>query len=160
MRPTRHDRTRRRAKVENYRPTSIPRVLLCCLWSPPRTPVLQDEEAACSMSSSHDFDYYLATDWMKAGACRGRTDINFFPNKSDSDLPAKALCSTCPVLEPCYQYAVADPTIVGIWAGTSTRGRMRIRVSIATGEPIKKRHETSYKVRQSRKVEDKLPTSE
>ena len=107
------------------------------------------------MSSS--FDYYLTTDWMKAGACRGRADVNFFPNKSDSDLPAKAVCSTCPVLEPCYQYAVGDPTLVGVWAGTSTSGRIRIRVSIATGEPIKKRRETSYKVRQSRKAID--PTS-
>ena len=72
-------------------------------------------------------DFYLETDWMRAAACRGRHDVNFCPSKIESDAAAKAVCSTCPVVEPCYEYAMKDSSIVGIWGGTSGIGRRRIR---------------------------------
>ena len=74
------------------------------------------------------FDYYLQTDWMHAAACRGKHDVvNFFPNKSESDAAAKALCSICQVIVPCFLYAMDDPTLMGVWAGTTANSRERLR---------------------------------
>lgn len=77
--------------------------------------------------SAAGWDWYLALDWMEAAACRGRADVNFFPTQGDSDVPAKALCSICPVLRPCRQYALDHLELHGIWGGTSHRTRIRMR---------------------------------
>lgn len=74
-----------------------------------------------------DFDYYLATDWMQAALCRG-SDVNFFPTKHESPEAAKAVCSSCPVCEPCYEYAVADAGLHGIWGGSTLKAREQERV--------------------------------
>jgi WhiB family redox-sensing transcriptional regulator len=73
------------------------------------------------------WEWYLELDWMQAAACRGRRDVNFFPSKEDSDAPARAVCSICPVAEPCLAYALEHKELVGIWGGTSARRRDAIR---------------------------------
>lgn len=40
---------------------------------------------------------------------------------------AKAVCSGCPVSEPCLAFALADPDAVGIWSGTTAQQRRRLR---------------------------------
>jgi WhiB family redox-sensing transcriptional regulator len=56
----------------------------------------------------------------------------FFPEDNTNRslfLEAKSICDSCPNSEPCLAYAVSNPSIVGIWAGTTKRMRDRIRSS-------------------------------
>lgn len=59
------------------------------------------------------------TDWQMAAACRDADSTIFFPNAGEKGLPAKSICYRCPVKEPCLDYALADPSLIGIWGGTS-----------------------------------------
>ena len=52
--------------------------------------------------------------WMAEGVCRQHPEVTWFPAKGQPTAPAKALCATCPVLEPCRAYAMADSDLVGV----------------------------------------------
>ncbi len=68
---------------------------------------------------------------MERARCRGHDPGMFFPAPGPGMVPAMAaamaMCSVCPVREPCLEYAVADPEITGIWGGTSAKARARMR---------------------------------
>lgn len=59
--------------------------------------------------------------WMAAGACRDRADVTWFPNKSQSAAPAKAVCAECPSRAPCLAFAL-DLDADGVWGGTNGEG--------------------------------------
>lgn len=40
---------------------------------------------------------------------------------------AKAICKDCPVMVPCLEEALEDPSITGIWGGTTGNERRLIR---------------------------------
>lgn len=63
--------------------------------------------------------------WQRKAACRGKPVELFFPERGESAGPAKAICAGCPVIEPCAQFSIGESH--GIWAGTSGRGRQRMR---------------------------------
>jgi WhiB family redox-sensing transcriptional regulator len=67
-------------------------------------------------------------EWMEHARCRGRTSL-FFPldENGASARQARIICQKCPVRDACLESALSDPTLVGIWAGTSTRERRRMR---------------------------------
>ena len=50
------------------------------------------------------------TDWLDAGACRDLNDDTFYPPPGDTaaTADAKAICATCPVIEPCLQAALDE----------------------------------------------------
>jgi WhiB family redox-sensing transcriptional regulator len=68
--------------------------------------------------------------WIQFGACRGiPTDI-FMP-KEDGRTPnynrARRVCSVCPVVEECLNYALAcGKDTVGYWGNTTQRERLDI----------------------------------
>ena len=65
--------------------------------------------------------------WAQAGACRGHADV-MFPTRGEPTEPAKALCASCPVLEPCTDWAGTVPASQsGIIAGGSERARRDAR---------------------------------
>ena len=39
----------------------------------------------------------------------------------------REICNSCPIIASCLEYAVKDPSIEGIWAGTTPRQRLKIR---------------------------------
>lgn len=39
----------------------------------------------------------------------------------------RAICATCPMQQPCLEWALAAPERYGIWGGTTERERTRIR---------------------------------
>ena len=84
-------------------------------------------------TAHHDYDYHRNTSWMDAAACRGRTYVNFFPSKNESDAGARAICKACPVCEPCYEYAVADAGLHGVWGDSNMKQRERERVRRSRG---------------------------
>ncbi|MGP8149677.1 MAG: WhiB family transcriptional regulator, partial [Acidimicrobiales bacterium] len=72
--------------------------------------------------------------WMAQAACRGMGSETFFPERGEPLEPAKAICATCPVREPCLEVALGSMdggAIPGIWGGTSARERRRMRKASA-----------------------------
>lgn len=70
---------------------------------------------------------------MKAG-CRGPQAIVFFPpshferkdEKHEREQRAKAICATCPVKQPCLDYAIKIREPHGIWGGLNETERKQL----------------------------------
>jgi|APGre2960657404_1045060.scaffolds.fasta_scaffold37801_2 WhiB family redox-sensing transcriptional regulator len=65
--------------------------------------------------------------WFADAACKGMTDM-FFGEKLDYHLRQKALatCATCPVIEPCREYALKlsqHLRLQGVWGGLTQKQR-------------------------------------
>ena len=68
--------------------------------------------------------------WMADGACLEHPEVQFIPMNPVTEQhadDARAICSQCLCRPECLAYAVADPTLLGIWAGTTTAERKRMR---------------------------------
>lgn len=76
---------------------------------------------------------FTPTHWMDDASCRQASAALFFPQQGRSGVGqmrrAKAVCSRCPVLAQCLEWAVADPSLHGILGGMSERERRAVRVS-------------------------------
>jgi WhiB family redox-sensing transcriptional regulator len=64
---------------------------------------------------------------MRDAECSEWPAVDFFPVRADATGPAKAICSGCPVRQECLDYALADPSLVGVWSGTDERERRAMR---------------------------------
>lgn len=64
--------------------------------------------------------------WMDAAVCAQTDPELFFPDGGGNAALARRICSTCPVVENCLQYAV-EHNEQGIWGGTSAKTRQRMR---------------------------------
>lgn len=67
--------------------------------------------------------------WMDKAACRGMSREIFFPKVYQSQQPAKLVCIRCPVKTMCLEFALAHPSLKGIWGNTNERERVKIRRS-------------------------------
>ena len=65
--------------------------------------------------------------WLDAGLCAQTDPEAFFPDKSGTNTDAKRTCAACDVTAACLAYALADPSIEGVWGGTSQRERQAMR---------------------------------
>ena len=65
--------------------------------------------------------------WMDAGLCAQTDPDAFHPGKSESSTDAKRTCAACDVTAECLAYALADPSLEGVWGGTSVRERQAMR---------------------------------
>jgi WhiB family redox-sensing transcriptional regulator len=74
-------------------------------------------------------------DWMTSAACHGLDPELFFSAAARDGRAARAACVRCPVRRPCLAYALADPALTGIWAGTTPLERAELRRSSATATP-------------------------
>ena len=74
----------------------------------------------------------MDTPWMNDGRCRDHPPEVFFPNDGVGVTIAQAVCATCPVREPCLEYALENRIDHGVWGGTSERERRRILKSRRT----------------------------
>jgi WhiB family redox-sensing transcriptional regulator len=84
------------------------------------------------IAGDDDLDAYLdrvigRPEWHDQAACRGRSEVNFFPYRGESVTAAKALCATCPVTAQCLADALAHEWTIGVWGGTSEIQRKRLR---------------------------------
>ena len=68
--------------------------------------------------------------WMADGACLEHPEVQFIPmnpvTEQNAD-QARAICSRCLCHDECLAYALADSTLLGIWAGTTTAERKGMR---------------------------------
>ena len=66
------------------------------------------------------------TAWMREGNCRPtRRRCSSRPMGAGVD-HARRICATCPVIEPCLEYALLNRVDHGVWGGCSERERRRI----------------------------------
>ena len=64
--------------------------------------------------------------WRDEAACRGVDPNVFFPLTDKEAEPALAICATCPVREPCLDFAILTRQVDGVWGGTTESERKRI----------------------------------
>jgi WhiB family transcriptional regulator, redox-sensing transcriptional regulator len=68
-----------------------------------------------------------AWDWQLHGSCRGMDPAIFFPSarsrRARDEAHAKAVCSTCPVVTQCRDYAIDAAEPYGVWGGLTPMER-------------------------------------
>jgi WhiB family redox-sensing transcriptional regulator len=65
--------------------------------------------------------------WRHRAACRGAELEVFFPDRGQSADRARQICASCPVREPCLDYALRHGIVHGIWGGLTGRDRRALR---------------------------------
>ncbi|TML20021.1 MAG: WhiB family transcriptional regulator [Actinobacteria bacterium] len=63
---------------------------------------------------------------MAEGNCAHEKPTVFFPSDGVGVEVARRICATCPVKEPCLEYALEQRIDHGVWGGCSERERRRI----------------------------------
>ena len=74
-------------------------------------------------------------DWQEDAACRKYDNELFFgPEQGESELEkqaremrAKAVCHSCPVREPCLEFAMETNQKYGIWGGHTDKERASLK---------------------------------
>ena len=66
-------------------------------------------------------------DWSDKAMCKDLDTQVFFPKRGEATAPIKVICSVCPVVKPCLEYAMKSGEKFGVWGGTSERERRRMR---------------------------------
>lgn len=72
--------------------------------------------------------------WHIKASCRGPQSEVFFPppyverkdERHEREEAAKAICATCPVRQPCLEYAMAIREPHGIWGGLNEAERKQL----------------------------------
>ena len=81
----------------------------------------------------------METEWMQRGLCREIPPAVFFPSDGVGVEAARRICATCPVKEPCLEYALTNRIDHGVWGGASERQRRRMakkrRIEVTASEP-------------------------
>ncbi len=67
-----------------------------------------------------------STSWQQAARCRGIDPDVFHPQSDEEAEEAKAICASCPVREPCLEYALVVREKLGVWGGLTERERRRV----------------------------------
>lgn len=67
-------------------------------------------------------------EWITAALCSQTDPELFHPAKGGSSVQAKRVCRACPVQALCLAYAIADPTLEGVWGGTTPMERRTLRI--------------------------------
>ena len=65
--------------------------------------------------------------WQDRALCAETDPEVFFPDKGESTRPAKRVCFACEVRAECLGYALDDPSLLGVWGGTSYKERILLR---------------------------------
>ena len=66
-------------------------------------------------------------DLLDLGLCTQVDPAVFFPIKGGSPRAAKAICARCPIAPTCLRDALDDPSLEGVWGGTTEREREHLR---------------------------------
>ena len=73
-------------------------------------------------------------EWQDHAACRDYDNVLFFGEEGESELEkqarearAKAICQTCPVREPCLEFAMETNQKYGIWGGHTDKERASLK---------------------------------
>lgn len=64
--------------------------------------------------------------WYAQASCANADPAAFFPDKGEDVKPAQAICTGCPVREPCLQLALHEGHTDGVWGGATANQRRRM----------------------------------
>lgn len=82
-------------------------------------------------TSPGDVEFDGLPGWYDRAACIGMDTGEFFVSVPRGQKPvhttALEACRACPVVDPCRAYALADPSLYGVWGGTTEADRDRLR---------------------------------
>ncbi len=84
--------------------------------------------------------------WSLLAACKGLDAAIFFPDEpgeSETHM-AKAVCSCCPVVVACLEYALTHRELDGIWGGHSELDRRRV---------VRERRRAAFNVRHATRAD-------
>ncbi|MDH3193616.1 MAG: WhiB family transcriptional regulator [Acidimicrobiia bacterium] len=72
---------------------------------------------------------YMHEPWREDALCQGDTEGLFFSDSADIGrvAAAKAICSSCPVIDECLAYAIDTGQPDGIWGGHTAKERRKLR---------------------------------
>ena len=76
---------------------------------------------------NHEIIFLKPPECQAKAACLGSHPSLFFPEKGESTLEAKAICSGCEVKKECLQFALETREKFGIWGGKSEQERRKLR---------------------------------
>jgi len=65
--------------------------------------------------------------WEKQGLCTQIDPELFFPDVGKPSKYAKSICNDCSVCAKCLIVALDNPSLVGVWGGTTQRERANMR---------------------------------
>ena len=68
-------------------------------------------------------DFLCRPKWHQRAACRWVGARVFFSLAPDNLQQARAICGGCPVRDECYEFAMGDPDLMGVWAGFMAKER-------------------------------------
>ncbi len=66
-------------------------------------------------------------EWMDRAACKGMPTATFFETSTVKIAEAMKVCVLCPVRAGCLAHALAHSDMVGVFGGTTTDDRRRLR---------------------------------
>lgn len=69
--------------------------------------------------------------WTQEARCAEVDGDLFFPPDRYTTRTAKRICQHCPVQAACLSFAIQDPSLWGVWGGTTIEERQRIRAARA-----------------------------
>jgi len=72
-------------------------------------------------------ELYRRPSWHQDAACRGQGVRSWFSEAPANLDRARTVCAGCPVRDECYQFAMSDPDLEGVWAGFTAKERREIR---------------------------------
>ena len=64
--------------------------------------------------------------WKQKAACKGTPTNHWYPAATTSSKPALAVCATCPVIDPCLEWALTHEEVFGVWGGTRPYKRRQL----------------------------------
>jgi WhiB family transcriptional regulator, redox-sensing transcriptional regulator len=65
--------------------------------------------------------------WQRYAACRGENVGTFIRTRGGNFNAARELCRHCSVRQECFDFAMGDDELVGMWGGTTEAERQRLR---------------------------------
>ena len=92
----------------------------------------------------------MTNNWRQYARCLGADPELFYPTTDEAAEEARAICTVCPVREPCLEYAITAREKQGVWGGLTERERralLRQRPNVTSWrgllETAKAEHEMS-----------------
>ena len=71
-------------------------------------------------------DLFGGPAWRADALCREYPKLSWFAQSDKSSAAAKAVCTRCLVRSECLAYALADPTLDGVWGGLTRQERREL----------------------------------
>ncbi len=82
-----------------------------------------------------------AMSWRAASVCRKHPTRWWFAGSHRETVMAKGICGDCAVREPCLEFAMSRPELLGVWAATTpveraSMRRERLEPQVLTAGPV------------------------